>query len=575
MRILLLSILLIIPALFSAQKLDKIGKEDMVKVSGGINSNIVANHMINQEQFRDPFSWVFSGNVTVNFLEVSLPFTFSFSNTGKSFTQPFNMTAIHPSYKNWKAHLGITSMTFSPYTYQGLNFTGAGIEYQPNKWHIKAFGGQLKKAIEYNPEVNNINNVSYSRMGFGIGTEYKGKRFGTEVILFKAYDDATSLNFYHNNPELTAKDNVVLSLKGNVSLLKSIRLNGEIATSIINNNILARDPDYKRDFAGSLVRGNQATETSNAYNASLDYRYKTFGIGLKYERIDPGYSTLGAVYFNNDLENITINPSISLFKNKVNIGISTGYQHNNLDNKNASESKRWIGSANLSAQIVKGMSFNASYSNLSSFSRRNPTADPFYTTIGDTLNYYQTSENLSVSTSYFFGDDVKQVINITGSYSVSENITGKLEDAAAFGFNVESNQNSTPVDVYNGIVSHSFQLSKKGFSIGWMANGNHTVTMGITNTYIGPGLTASTSLLDKKMSLNLGSTYNQQYTNDILTNHVMNFRIGMNYSPKISNKKFGRINMGLNGNWTNKLAVTNNPNTQNITIIANISYQIQ
>lgn len=575
MRTFLISFLVLLPIVYRAQKLDKIGEDDMVKVSGGINSNIVTNKAINQQQFRDPFSWVFSGNVTVNFLEVSLPFTFSFSNTGKSFTQPFNMTAIHPTYKKWKAHLGITSMNFSPYTYQGLNFTGAGVEYQPNRWHIKAFGGQLKKAIEYNPEVNNINSVSYSRMGFGVGTEYKGDKFGGEVILFKAYDDATSLTYYHNNPELTAKDNVVLSLKGNVSLLKSIRLNAEVASSIINNNILAKDPNYKRDFAGSLVRGNQATETSNAYNASLDYRYNSFGIGVKYERIDPGYSTLGAIYFNNDLENITINPTISLFKNKVNLALSTGYQHNNLDAQNASESKRWIGSANLSAQVIKGLNFNVSYSNLSSFSKKNPTADPFYTTIGDTLNYYQTSENLSISTSYMFGEKVKQMVNITGSYSVSENITGKLEDAAAFGLNVESNTNSTPVDVYNGVISHSFQLTEKGFSIGWMANGNHTQTMGITNTYIGPGLTASTSLLEKKMALNLGTTYNQQYTNDVLTNHVMNFRVGMNYSPKFADNKFGRLSMGLNGNWTNKLAVTNNPNTQNITIIANISYHIQ
>ena len=53
-----------------------------------------------------------------------------------------------------------------------------------------------------------------------------------------------------------------------------------------------------------MVQGNQTTIASGAYNGSINYKRKTFGVGLKYERIDPEYSTLGAVYFNNDLETL-------------------------------------------------------------------------------------------------------------------------------------------------------------------------------------------------------------------------------------------------------------------------------
>jgi hypothetical protein len=173
------------------------------------------------------------------------------------------------------------------------------------------------------------------------------------------------------------------------------------------------------------------------------------------------------------------------------------------------------------------------------------------------------------------GEDIKQSIVLTGSYSKSQNITGRLEDAAAFGFNVDESGNEVPIDVYNGVVSQMFQFTKKKFSIGWMANANHTVALGMTNSFIGPGVNASTSLLDKKMSLNLGSTYNRQYTNAALANHVVNFRLGMRYSPEIWDKKYGKLSMSLNGNWTNRLSVVNVPNRQNITIIANLAYQIQ
>lgn len=568
--LLLISLLCVSQAF--GQNLEKIGKEDMVQVSGGMRSNFVFNHTLNQEQFRDPLSWVFSGNLTVTIADLALPFTFSYSNTGRSFTQPFNMTAVHPTYKKWKSHIGITSMTFSPYTYSGINFTGAGLEYTPEKWSFKAFGGRLKKAIEFDADANNINTVSYSRMGFGFGTEYKGKTFGTELLLFKAYDNPASLDFYHNNPELTAKDNMVVSLKGNVSLFSSLKLNAEIATSILTRDILA-DQGSNAAFLGGLVQGNRTTTASQAYNASLDYRFKSYGVGVKYERIAPDYSTLGAVYFNNDLENITVNPSFSLWKNKINLSMSTGYQRNNLNAQNASESKRWIGNASLSAQLIKGMSLNLNYSNMSSFSRRNPLADPFYTPLGDTLNYYQTSVNLSTSLSYAFGQKVKQSMSATASYSQSQNITGRLEDAAAFGFNVLPENDEVPVDVYTGMFAHNIQLPEGKAALGWMVNANYTDVLGSTNLFVGPGLNASTSVNDKKLSINLGTNYNSQFTNEELSNHVLNFRTGLSYKPDFLDKKYGTLSMNLNGNWTNRFSVTSAPNTQNITIIANLAYQ--
>jgi hypothetical protein len=555
-----------------AQNLDKIGEENPVTVTGGMSSNFVVNNSIGQPQFRDPFNWVLSGNVTVNILDVSLPFTFSFSNAGNSYSQPFNMTALHPTYKNWKTHLGITSMNFSQYTYSGLNFAGAGVEYSPEKWKFKAFGGRLKKAIEFDPTANNTNFISYKRMGFGFSTAYKAKNWGTELIIFKAYDDATSLQYAHKNPQLTVRDNVVVSLISEARLFKVLQLKAEIASSLLTRDVLLTDDSFKTPFYSGLVRGNQTTEFSNAYNASIDYRKKAFGIGVKYERIDPEYSTLGAIYFNNDLENITLNPTVSLFKSKLNLALSAGYQRNNIENTNASDNKRWIGSANLSAQIIEGLSFNASYSNMSSFTKRNPQADPFFTQFGDTLNYYQVSQNISSSLAYSFGDSLRQSMNLTGSFAQSQNITGRLDDAGAFGLNVDQDTSSVPVDVYNAMFGHRLQF-KSGLSLGWTFNANHSIALGNTNSYIGPGLNIGKTLLDKKMRLSVATTYNRQFQNASLSNHVLNFRTSLRYSPEWWDKKYGKLSMSVNGNFTNRLPVIGTTKNQNLMIIANIGYQ--
>lgn len=571
LRIILLTLLL--TNLTFAQNLEKIGKKDMVTVGGGLNYNTVYNQVVGQEQFRDPFTWMLSGNVSINILDVALPFTFSFTNAASSYTQPFNMTAIHPKYKKWQAHLGITSMSFSPYTYQGMNFTGAGLEYSPKKWKFKAFGGRLKKEIEYDSEADNINAVSYRRWGFGFSSKFEGKILGSELIIFKAYDDPKSLQFPVDNPDVRAQDNLVTSFSSSLRILNGLEIKGEISNSLLTRDVLLTDPAYKRTFLDDFVNGNQTTVATQAYNGSINYRMKWLGLGAKYERINPEYKTLGAMYFNNDIENITFNPSFSVLKGRVNLNLSAGFQRNNLNDRNANNSTRWIGNANLSAQIIKGLSLSLSYSNMSSFTKRNPMADPFYDAFGDTLNYYQISENYTGALAYAFGDSIQNSFSLTGMHSKSNNITGRLEDAAAFGMNVSTDENSTPVHVYNGVFSHRISIKRTKTSIGWSVNANLSEAMNNENAFLGPGLNFSQAI--KKINITTAVVYNKQFTNNTLTNNVMNYRAGCSYAPQWWDKKYGSLSMSVNGTYTDRMPTANNKSVQNLTIIANLAYQFK
>ena len=75
-------------------------------------------------------------------------------------------------------------------------------------------------------------------MGFGFSTAYKAKNWGTELIIFKAYDDATSLQYAHKNPQLTVRDNIVVSLISEARLFKVLQLKAEIASSLIDARCL-------------------------------------------------------------------------------------------------------------------------------------------------------------------------------------------------------------------------------------------------------------------------------------------------------------------------------------------------
>jgi len=106
-----------------------------------------------------------------------------------------------------------------------------------------------------------------------------------------------------------------------------------------------------------------------------------------------------------------------------------------------------------------------------------------------------------------------------------------------------------------------------------MGNYNRSVAAGTENTFYGPGVNASKAILDKKMNLQTGVTYNRQLAGTTLTNHVMNLRMGVSYNPELWDKKFGKLALSLNGNFTQKFAVVSGTaSPTNLTVMTNLNY---
>ena len=110
---------------------------------------------------RDPYAYFLNGNLNMNLWGISLPFSFSYSNTQISYTQPFNKFKLDPSYKWVHLLVGTNTMEMSPYTLSDHEFTGVGVELTPGKWKIAGMYGRLNKAVEYDPMVNNYNTVAF------------------------------------------------------------------------------------------------------------------------------------------------------------------------------------------------------------------------------------------------------------------------------------------------------------------------------------------------------------------------------------------------------------------------------
>jgi hypothetical protein len=145
---------------------------------------------------------------------------------------------------------------------------------------------------------------------------------------------------------------------------------------------------------------NETSEHFSAFKSNLKWKINKFlTSGLEYKRIDPGYQSLGAYFFNNDLENINVNQSILLFRNKMNLRGSLGFQHDNLKHSKKYTSKRTIGSVNMSYQISQKFGVDANYNNFTTDQKAGTMA------IIDTLKLFQVNRSYSVTPRYMVANE--------------------------------------------------------------------------------------------------------------------------------------------------------------------------
>ncbi len=544
LSLLLLILFFLLPIVSSSgQNLEQLGVKKGIQTSGSVSVNTVGYTIHGTKARRDPFDWFVSGNLNLTLFGYAAPFSFSYSNTQRSYSQPFNQLSFAPQYKWVKTYIGYSSMSFSPYTLSGHVFLGGGVELTPGKWKLSAMYGRLQKPVPFNPADSTGNyNVAYKRMGYGVKGGYENNGNLLEVSVFSAKDDLRSLPYVLPESGLTPKQNLAFSLHGRKQLGRFFA-EAEYGFSSLVNDTRAEQRDSVASGGSNLLKGLLPQTATNRYfdalNSSIGYQGSWYGLQVRYERIAPEYQTLGAYYFNNDLENITLAPSVRLFKNTLNLMGNLGRQHNNLDKSRASTTKRWVSSLNASYTPSEHWNFSANHSNFSTYTNMRPQADPYFRNNLDTLNFYQVTNTTSSTVSYLFGKEAhRQSLMLSGSYQ-------QASDQASY------QGGSSLSDFYSANASYSHSLTAIQTTLATGMNYNRSNSPGVSSTFWGPTLSLSRSFLEKTLRSSLASSYNQSSANGTESSDVWNTRGSVNYAPKgekQTKKDFGKHNFsgGLN-----------------------------
>lgn len=360
--------------------------------AGSLSASATSYATSSESNRRDPFTWLLTGNASLSYKSLSIPITLVVSEQETSVRQAFNQFGFSPSLSWFKAHVGYRNVSFSPYTLGGATFLGGGFEADPGLLRLGAVYGQFNRAIEIDATDSDVT-PSYSRIGYsaklGLGTETSF----VDLILFRAEDDTSSVDRPLDDLDILPHENLVGALVTKITVGRAFSLDAELAVSGFNRDRRAgeRETADIPELVDRFFTPRIGSEGGSAIRAAINVNTRNVMLRAQYARVSPFFQTLGAYYFANDIERITISPTFRAMRGRFRLSLSGGTQRNNLDQAQSIDTRRLIGSANLSWTPARVFQISARFANFSSSLK---SAEGVR---ADTIDFRNVNRNMSVS----------------------------------------------------------------------------------------------------------------------------------------------------------------------------------
>lgn len=493
-----------------------------VRVTGSLSAYAGVYAASGIEARNQPSPLGLNGAVTVSLPGgISLPFSATLGNQGSAFRQPFNQFGISPTYQWITVHAGYRNVSFSPFTLAGHTFLGGGVELNPGKFRLGAVYGRFNKAIESDLADPNVL-PAFRRTGYALKLGYGTASNYVDVNVLKAADDSASIRPLSTGATAqTVKpaENVVVGVTSRLLIVKHVTVEFDLAASAYTRDVRSGEVDLEET---ALVKGFRrlltprlSSQLNTAAQLALGYRGKIFGVKLQYKRIDADFQTMGAYYFQSDLESYTLAPSLNLLGGKLRLQGSFGLQQDNLSKTKAARTGRRIGSLTASYNPGKfGIDLQFSNYGISQQAGLRPVID--------TLKLAQNNLSLTLNTRYSVQNErVSHLFTLTGTRQQLSDLNSRT---AAFTNNTNSFVN----------LGYFYQSLLSGLGANALLTYTQTaLPQGQTLRFYGPTLGLTASTLERKLSAALNASYLLNQQADV-NGKVLNGSLSLGYqlTPK-------------------------------------------
>lgn len=476
-------------------------KSNLVNWYGSVSSSFNVYGVSGIPQRSNPFFWNVTGNFGLRLKGgIDLPFSYTLGKQQLDFQRPFFQFGMSPKWKFLTLHLGYRNLTYSNYTLNGHTFLGAAVEINTGKFRFGAMNGIFNSDLPQQ-EVRDLALPRYKRQGYAIKAGYGSSQNFVDLVFFKAKDDSTSIFRPTDSTGVTPAENVALGLVGKLTIFKKLTLDTDVGVSFFTRDLASTS---FRNFEYTIVNPKASSRISYAGKIGLSWRAKSYSLKLDYERVMPEYQTLGAYFFANDMERISLTPFISLAKNKILVNGTIGVMRNNLLNTRTETTWRTIGNLNINLLPKPHYGINFNYTNNTNNQEEGNIP------LSDSLRIRNAVQSISVSPFYNIIKDTSQVHTISLSA-----VYQQVND-----FNIFT-QGFADMKALVFSANHSTQYMQSGFSFMSGLNFNRVEVANLENLLYGFTLGAGKSIFKKTLQLNLDASYNQSIVDKISDGNVI------------------------------------------------------
>ena len=498
--------------------------QDPLTISGKVGTQITTSWNNSDTYYNTPFSATAYADMTLNLYGISIPMSLQFVNTNAkqfAFSKPEFTMNLRPMWNKFTFYLGTASMNFSNYTYNGVSFNGAGVEYRGDKFRFGGFYGTFNKGTKFNAKYDGrdavqflsdallgMNNVSFTtipqfkRKAYAAHIAVGSMRNYVDLSLLHAADDLNSLpaEWYmldeydttlYLRDSVRGKENLALGLKGHFTIGKHVIFEANLGASLFTPDI-ARDEIVLEGEGAGIATANKlfgamrktrlfnpryGSEFHFAGDALLNLNFKPVKATFTYRFVQPDYVSLGAVGFNQNSQTFGGNISTSLFHNSASLRLNGYLQRDNLDKKQMYTNQ--VGSYSIDWNNFFGESFALSmaYNGIIQKQLDGVLVVPEDTRIDQRIHSFDLSPSYTLS----LEDD--HTFSLNFNYLQNKNRNEKMAD---LGFDVTTTSFGVGYEVYLSSIrmsldgNYDYSLSR---SVGNDYN-SHGLSCGVNYNFI-------------------------------------------------------------------------------------------
>lgn len=459
---------------------------------------------------RAPASLQSTANINFSLFGFRSGLNMLYSTDQSGLRQNLNNLNFNAQWKWITIQAGDVSPSLSKYGISGTTIRGGHLKITPGKWHAEFSGGRSKRAVQDNSSQSGFREAAFKRWAIAGKIGYEGD--SDNHFYLSTHYEVDKTESLDNPMGITPKENLTLTPDLKLSFFDNkVSLESQVTfssfTRDLNSTKIPLTDTGVPDFLSNLMQPHLSSRVNYAGQATANLRLNSFGVQVGYERIQPGFISLGTGEIEDDKQNITISPSARFFNSKLSVQGNLTLGRDNLLN-NRIQTRRNTGiNANVQVQATNKITISGSYNLLlHSFTANSGALTSPQTAPPDQK---QISHTAMLQPSITFQDGgTTHTISLSASYFT-------------FNLNFDEDGPSVPMgstsDTYSNSVTYNLTFSN-GLALNSMANVLVNNSSNAESLTLGGNFGGSYTMLERKLSLSLNGGFNQNRNTTTFSN---------------------------------------------------------